>query len=162
MQRHFTATAFVFNDKGQTLLLWHKRFRRWMPPGGHVEPNELPHEAAIRECYEETGLHIVIDALPGDNIFSSNPSEGCVLPLPHMLLLEHIPASLERNEPSHQHMDFVYTAHPLDASETVLHMAADEAQHLAWFSLEEIEALSPDDLFENVRTLLRSLMNPNR
>ena len=27
-------------------------------PGGHIEENELPHEAAIRETFEETGLKI--------------------------------------------------------------------------------------------------------
>lgn len=29
---------------------------RWDIPGGTVEPGEQPHEAARRECFEETGL----------------------------------------------------------------------------------------------------------
>lgn len=34
-------------------------------PGGKVEPGELPAQAAVRECLEETGLLVeVIDAFP--------------------------------------------------------------------------------------------------
>ena len=43
MERHFTATGFVSHD-GRTALHWH-RFGLWLPPGGHVEPNEDPIEA---------------------------------------------------------------------------------------------------------------------
>lgn len=29
---------------------------KWCCPGGHMEPGESPHEAAVRELHEETGL----------------------------------------------------------------------------------------------------------
>ncbi|HEM6111464.1 TPA: NUDIX hydrolase [Streptococcus suis] len=32
--------------------------RYWDIPGGRVEENELPRDAAVRECYEETGISI--------------------------------------------------------------------------------------------------------
>ena len=28
----------------------------WAVPGGAIDPNELPAEAAVRECWEETGV----------------------------------------------------------------------------------------------------------
>jgi len=28
------------------------------PVGGHIEADELPHEAALREAYEESGLQV--------------------------------------------------------------------------------------------------------
>lgn len=31
-----------------------------MPPGGHIDPNETPADAAKRECKEETGLDVEI------------------------------------------------------------------------------------------------------
>ena len=53
--RHFVATCYVVDD-GATLLHEHEKLGMWLPPGGHVDRDELPHEAALRETYEETGL----------------------------------------------------------------------------------------------------------
>lgn len=35
---------------------WHKRRESYEHPGGHVEPNETPMQAAKRELFEETGI----------------------------------------------------------------------------------------------------------
>ncbi len=37
--------------------------RYWDIPGGRVEENELPSDAAVRECYEETGISIAKENL---------------------------------------------------------------------------------------------------
>lgn len=34
-------------------------------PGGHIEANESPDEAVVRETLEETGCHIEVDSLLG-------------------------------------------------------------------------------------------------
>jgi 8-oxo-dGTP pyrophosphatase MutT (NUDIX family) len=34
-------------------------------PGGAIDPEEAPADAAVRECYEETGLLVQIEALIG-------------------------------------------------------------------------------------------------
>ena len=38
------------------MLVFHQRFKRWMPPGGRIKPQEDPALAARRELWEETGL----------------------------------------------------------------------------------------------------------
>jgi 8-oxo-dGTP diphosphatase len=48
---------------GLVLLAHRHPSRRWYPDcwdlvGGHVEPNELPHQAVTRECLEELGVHV--------------------------------------------------------------------------------------------------------
>lgn len=53
---------------GHVLLVHRHPSRRWYPDcwdlvGGHVEPGELPHQAASRECLEELGVR-VHDPLP--------------------------------------------------------------------------------------------------
>ena len=57
--RHFTATGFVV-DSGAVLLHWHPKVLAWLPPGGHIEINEDPVEAVLREVFEETGLKVKI------------------------------------------------------------------------------------------------------
>jgi 8-oxo-dGTP pyrophosphatase MutT (NUDIX family) len=52
---HLTGSAVVVGSQG-TILHLHKRLGRWMQTGGHIEPGELPHNAALRESEEETGL----------------------------------------------------------------------------------------------------------
>ena len=59
MLRQFTATCYVIKDD-KVLLIYHKKFKKWMPPGGHIDPNETPPEACRREVFEETGLEIEI------------------------------------------------------------------------------------------------------
>ena len=46
MVNHFTATGFVFNESGKILMIKHKKLGVWLPPGGHIDENELPCKAA--------------------------------------------------------------------------------------------------------------------
>lgn len=52
-----TASAFlVHQDK--ILLIKHKKLGIWLGPGGHIDADETPHQAAAREFLEETGLQV--------------------------------------------------------------------------------------------------------
>lgn len=164
MHRHFTATVFIIDSQQRVLLLWHKRLARWMPPGGHVDPNELPEETAVRECKEETGLDVEILSASGadaDDAFRDEPSEGRMLKQPFAMLLEHIPAYEVKNEPAHQHMDFLFRARPLDETQALV-IAAAEADHLRWCTREEVAALDArTEIFSNVqRTVLQTVLPP--
>ncbi len=105
MKRHFTATGFVVRE-GRTLLHWHKRLQQWMPPGGHIEPDEDPVAAVLREIREEAGLAAeVIPLAPRMPI--DYPGQ---LPAPYTILLEHSP---EPGRP-HQHIDLIYFCRSVD------------------------------------------------
>ena len=56
-KRAITATVYVVRE-GKVLLHLHKKYKMWFPIGGHVEPDEFPHEAAYREAMEEAGIEI--------------------------------------------------------------------------------------------------------
>lgn len=167
MQRHFTATAFVVDSRKRALLLWHKRLSRWMPPGGHVDENETPEEAAKRECKEETGLDVEIVGEEQHDLFAFAPAEGCILKKPLAFLLENIPASEEpfdsaqgrMHEPAHQHMDFLYIARPLDEKQ-IVKLEEREGRELRWFTREEIAALDPrKEIFANVQQYILSILS---
>ena len=45
---HFTATGIVFNSKKQVLMIFHNKLQVWLPPGGHIEENEIPEEIDLK------------------------------------------------------------------------------------------------------------------
>jgi 8-oxo-dGTP diphosphatase len=75
---HWNLGAFVtlFDDDGQVLLVLRRDFPVWNLPGGQVERNETPWEAAVREAREETGLEIEVRRLTG---VYHKPSRGEVV-----------------------------------------------------------------------------------
>lgn len=163
MERHFTATALVIDEeKSRALLLWHKRLQRWMPPGGHMEPNETPDEAATREVKEETGLDVEILAEEQEDFYRNTGYEGRILKKPFAFFLEKIPPCPERGETEHEHIDFIYRACPVDARES-LTLCIEEHDHIRWFTREEIAALDrSSEIYANVQNILLSLLPASR
>ena len=97
--RDFTATTFVV-WRGRVLLHKHKKLGHWFPPGGHIDPHELPDDAAVREVLEESGVPVELigeRALPID--------EPRQLVRPRGVQLETI-------SPGHEHIDLIYFARP--------------------------------------------------
>ncbi|MEE8442406.1 MAG: NUDIX domain-containing protein [Dehalococcoidia bacterium] len=107
MRRHFTVTAFV-SAEGKTLLHWHQKNQMWLPPGGHIEPDEDPYQAVLREAEEETGLSVVII----QTVVPYQYNEPQQLPPPVTIMIEDIPAN--PSEPAHQHLDLIYFTRPRD------------------------------------------------
>jgi 8-oxo-dGTP pyrophosphatase MutT (NUDIX family) len=114
--RHWTATTFVVHG-GRVLLHRHRKQGYWLPPGGHIEPNELPDVAARREIVEETGLHLRLHS-EGEAAQRTAEMELLVVPRPAFIFVEEIKPHVhpardghpEWLEAAHQHIDFVYFA----------------------------------------------------
>jgi 8-oxo-dGTP pyrophosphatase MutT (NUDIX family) len=107
MIRHFTVTAFVCAQCA-TLLHWHARNRMWLPPGGHIEPDEDAAQAALREALEEMGLSVEILPATAALPYSDPPQ----LPAPVTIMVEDIPET--PGQPAHQHIDLIYFTRPRD------------------------------------------------
>lgn len=60
-----SAAALVRDDDGRLLLVRHADLGVWGLPGGAIEPDEQPEEAAVRETEEESGLEVEIVRLLG-------------------------------------------------------------------------------------------------
>ncbi|MDS0298319.1 NUDIX domain-containing protein [Halogeometricum sp. S1BR25-6] len=102
--RHFTATVYIVND-GAVALHRHERLGIRIPPGGHVDRDELPHEAGLREVREETGL--VAELLDETDPVAAPAGE--TLPDPRRQMLYDIDVR-EDGRVGHQHVDHVYYA----------------------------------------------------
>lgn len=58
-------TVFVFDEEDRLLLAQERDTGLWMTIGGAMDPDESPADAAVRECWEETGLHVELTKLAG-------------------------------------------------------------------------------------------------
>ena len=60
-----SAAVALFDAQSRLLLGRHSDHNIWVMPGGLVEPGELPADAAVREVWEETGVHVELTSLLG-------------------------------------------------------------------------------------------------
>lgn len=128
--RDFTVATFVVHA-GRVLLLWHPKLSLWLPPGGHIDGNELPDEAAVREVYEETGI---VAVLTGERALAlDEPAAPRQLVRPEGIQLEQI-------TPTHQHIDLIYFARP--AADATIEITPEAGiTGAGWYGLEELPAL---------------------
>lgn len=167
--RQFTATALLIERKQfdipHVLLIYHPKLHKWLPPGGHVEENELPHEAACRECFEETGIDV--EAINSEGLFmgSIQRPNASSLPQPYAMLLENIPHW--KDQPAHQHIDLIYQVKRLTPPEQTpppqSQPMPEPLHELQWFSFDDLKKLKPDvDFFIETLELLEPLMKEER
>ena len=107
--RHFTATGFVVHH-GSIALHWHPKVKAWLPPGGHIEPNEDPVQAVKREVLEETGLEVEV-LNTGAELRLPYPEE--VIP-PYTIMVEDIHDPVQG---FHKHIDMIYFCQPTGGTE---------------------------------------------
>ncbi len=139
MIRLFCATVYVFEETGlRSLFLNHRKLGKWLPPGGKIDPNEIPDDAALRETFEETGLQV--------RLLGEKPvvKGGCVRPYGVQVNVIK-PGELE-------HIDLIYLAVPVGDIE--LRISEREAEGLMWVPIEEI--LKPDfNTFDDVKVWVK-------
>ena len=134
--RHFTVTGFVSAD-GRTALHWHPRLQRWLPPGGHIEPDEDPVQAVLREVHEETGL--VVQLVDAPRYAYAQPPQ---LPVPTAMAVYDIPRDGSLDAP-HQHIVLIYFTRPVAAD------AALPRDEHAWAWVDEATLQRRPAFFED-------------
>lgn len=124
----FTVAVFVVQD-ARVLLAHHRRLDRWLPLGGHIELDEDPEQAALREVCEESGLEI---ELLGERPPTTEPGTRALL-APRFL-------DIHRISPTHEHIGLIYWARPRGGT---LRLSVEEHRDLRWVSARELDALQP-------------------
>lgn len=147
MTRQFTVSVYVVhNDK--VLLHKHKKAKILLPVGGHIDLNELPEEAAIRETLEEAGIKIELyeaDSLKDKNV--DTEIEKVLINPMHTIWGEV--------EKGHEHIDFVFYGRSMSEE---LNPGENESDVLTWYSERELEDIK-DELLRDVYLMAKEAIN---
>ncbi len=124
----FTAAILVV-QAGEILLVHHRQLGRWLPLGGHIELDEDPEIAALREAKEESGLDV---ELLGERPPTTGPGTRALI-APRFL-------DIHRITKTHEHIGMIYLARPLGGQLT---LATSEHHDIRWCSREDLDTLTP-------------------
>ena len=125
VQRFFCVTVYIMDDQNQFLMLHNRKLNRWVAPGGKVDREETPDEAAVRECLEETGIYVDLEG-------EKTPVDGGLIS-PYGIQLNPIIPNVR------DHIDLVYFARP--RANQKLNRCERETSDIGWFTFEEIKKL---------------------
>lgn len=122
---HITASAWIVDqDYKHVLLTHHVKLNRWLQLGGHTEEDETIVESALREAFEESGLHSIV--MKSDEIFDLDVHE--------------IP--VHGNTDSHYHFDLRF----LMVASIDEHLSiSDESHDLKWFEIDEVAQYTDEE-----------------
>jgi len=137
----FTVEVFIVH-KNKVLLRMHDKHHIWLSVGGHIELDEDPVQAAIREVREEVGLDIKIigEAHGPQNGMPEN--RGYTYLIPPRYLGKH-PVSEH-----HEHIAFVYFA--TSNSDVITESKSDHERSITkWVTMDELKTMNlvPNVLF---------------
>jgi 8-oxo-dGTP pyrophosphatase MutT (NUDIX family) len=141
MTKHFTSTVYItakIDGVVKVLLHFHKKLKFWIGVGGHIEKNENPVEAAIREVKEETGLDVTIRS--HTPLFEKSYAKE--IPMPQMILEASVPA--HKDTEAHKHIDFAYFAETRVPQDVVME------ERFKWFTKDQVET---SDILEEIKIL---------
>lgn len=123
----FTTEVFVIYHN-KVLLRKHDKYKIWLSIGGHVELDEDPTQAAIREVKEEVGIDV---QLFGQPISADNEGENGyheLLP-PRFMNRHHI-------SETHDHVTLTYFA--IAKTDDLLNQDDEHSDELRWFTQDEL------------------------
>ena len=124
----FTVAIFVVHE-GKVLLIHHRKLDKWLPLGGHIELDEEPETAALREAKEESGLEV---ELLGERPPTTEPGTRALI-APRFL-------DIHRITDTHEHIGMIYWARPRKGTVT---LSASEHHDIRWCSAADLDDLQP-------------------
>lgn len=127
----------VYQDK--VLLRKHDKYKIWLSVGGHIELDEDPNKAAVREVKEEVGLDVELDDTLRPPIEDNDRYQELIPP--YFMNIHKI-------GDTHKHITLVYFAKAL--TDKITQIADGEvSEECRWFTKDELENL--EDIQESVK-----------
>lgn len=149
-QIDFVANIFVVY-KNRVLFRLHDKRKIWLMPGGHIELNEVPEQAAVREVFEEVGLEVELYNPLGIELVGKddNPEEVLLDKDGNRELLPPYAMEIHNFSDTHRHIGLVYFA-KANTDKVIEPEGEERSGGVVWLTKEEIvghEGLS--DLMKN-------------
>lgn len=139
---HITGSAFSINEeKREALLILHKKYNKWVAPGGHVDAGENALQASERESGEEVGLTDL--HLLSAEIFDID--------------IHRIPTATKNGkfEPEHWHFDVRYLYKISSKSKVNLNLL--EANGFKWEKLHVLAEIQDDSISRQAQKGIKML-----
>ena len=133
MYKQFASGYLV--HKGKVLLVHNKSNNKWVPPGGHLENDETPDQAVIREMKEETSLDV--EVIPAYKSAFAGDDNSTPIPMPFNV-------DVVREDFDSPRIGFYFYVKALGDPEKIL-IQDTEAFSFGWFTESEIENLKTYD-----------------
>jgi ADP-ribose pyrophosphatase YjhB (NUDIX family) len=157
-QHDVTVSAYIIRtDRPVPVLLlhMHKKLKKYLQFGGHVEHHEDPWKAITHEVLEESGYDMSQLVLLQPQIRLKKVTDTKLHPIPVTLLTHDFPGL------DHYHSDIAFA---FITSQSPANTIADgESNEIREFTVEEITNLPKDEIFDNVREIslfiLESILN---
>jgi 8-oxo-dGTP pyrophosphatase MutT (NUDIX family) len=124
----FTVALLVVHH-GKVLLIHHRNLNKWLPIGGHIELDEDPEVAALREAKEESGLEV---ELLGERPPTTESGTRALI-APRFM-------DIHRISDTHQHIGMMYWARPKKGT---LKLSPSEHHDIRWCSTADLDGLQP-------------------
>lgn len=154
-----TASGCLIHHQ-RVLLVKHRKLGVWLCPGGHIEPGELPHQAAEREFWEETGIKVQAKLAE----FTGDPraTDSQELPCPFSCNLHWISQQnyerrvnkvttpLKHNvwsQGCEQHYNQLYLVKAIGSLD--FKESQEEVDGIGWFSVNELHSLETYQQIKN-------------
>lgn len=116
-------TAIVFDDEGRVLLGRRTDTRKWSIIGGIPDPGEQPAACAVREVFEETNVHCVVE---------------------RVVLVQALESVTYENGDTCQYMDTTFRCRAVGGEARV---NDDESLDVGWFAVDTLPELSESGMF---------------
>src|SRR6266498_3113675 len=127
----FTVAIFVVHED-KILVIHHRNLNKWLPLGGHIELDEDPETAALREAKEESGLEV---ELLGERPPTTGPGTRALI-APRFL-------DIHRISETHEHIGMIYWARPRERDGGRLVLSKGEHNGIRWCGEAEQDELRP-------------------
>lgn len=140
-----TVSAYIFRldgDEPRILFHLHKKLRRYVQFGGHIETNETPWQAIKHELMEESGYEMAQLKIlqPKQRIRALTGAKLHPMPIYH---------NTHKINETHFHTDIAYAF--VTAEEPKQKIAANESADIKLLSREELVKLPAEQTYESVR-----------